>query len=363
MNVFSALDIFQKNKLDTLIWFATSRCNMRCATCFYWQRLNQADDLSHANMQKVIASSPRLHSLMVSGGEPFLREDLAPLLVEFADRAKVEFIALPTNGLLKNRILDGVREILENSRNRFLLTITVSVDGFAPESDRIRGVPGGWEQALDTLRALCELRAGFANLQVGINSVVCRSNIHDLLSWRNYVRDSFALDLHNLTIIRGGGQAAELTVLSPEEVQEAYRLQRETVLYYLDKSQARLQQRASLVQAVKPLFHLGALNTLRQQHRILAGRKTWEYNCLAGRAIAVIDANGDFRACELRPPLFNLERYAYNLSAALKAPEARREVEQILLDQCFCTHGCFINTSFRHYPGQLLSKAAQTLRR
>jgi hypothetical protein len=68
----------------------------------------------------------------------------------------------------------------------------------------------------------------------------------------------------------------------------------------------------------------------------------------------VVDANGDYRACELRDPLFNLKEVDYDLSAALKAEKNIKETAAIGEGKCFCTHGCFIAASQRRYPSTFL---------
>ena len=60
-----------------LILFINSLCNMKCEHCFYWQQLNQRDDLT---FEEIVALSEELgpiENLNLSGGEPFLRKEFA----------------------------------------------------------------------------------------------------------------------------------------------------------------------------------------------------------------------------------------------------------------------------------------------
>ena len=57
-----------------LILFINSLCNMKCEHCFYWQQLNQPDDLSFEEIVSLSEGLGRIENLNLSGGEPFLRK-------------------------------------------------------------------------------------------------------------------------------------------------------------------------------------------------------------------------------------------------------------------------------------------------
>ena len=67
-----------------------------------------------------------------------------------------------------------------------------------------------------------------------------------------------------------------------------------------------------------------------------------------------MDANGDFRACELRSVLLNLKDVGYDIPKALATEANLKETAQIAKGKCYCTHGCFIGDSQRHYPSNFL---------
>jgi MoaA/NifB/PqqE/SkfB family radical SAM enzyme len=72
--------------------------------------------------------------------------------------------------------------------------------------------------------------------------------------------------------------------------------------------------------------------------------------CTAGRTILVIDYNGDVRACELRGRVANLRDVDCDFRRVFPSAAMRRETEQIVRDQCWCTHVCFIHDSTRDSP-------------
>ena len=72
-----AKGIFRPLQLEGLFLFVTSTCNSLCRTCFYWEELNQGRDLSFDQLARVSQTAPKFHKLWISGGEPFLRKELA----------------------------------------------------------------------------------------------------------------------------------------------------------------------------------------------------------------------------------------------------------------------------------------------
>lgn len=122
----------------------TENCQSRCLMCDYW-RDSKPDAI---DTDRAVGLIQEFHSLGVSalrllGGEPLLRKDLFEIL----DRTRhlpFRRLTLATNGLLLTRKLDDI--------NRSEIThLTVSLNGYAASHDKIRGVPGGFDQIVDGL--------------------------------------------------------------------------------------------------------------------------------------------------------------------------------------------------------------------
>ena len=58
-----------------LILFINSICNMKCEHCFYWQQLNQKNDLTFEEIVSLSEDLGTVENLNLSGGEPFLRKE------------------------------------------------------------------------------------------------------------------------------------------------------------------------------------------------------------------------------------------------------------------------------------------------
>ena len=84
-NLGIASRLFIKQGLPVnLIFFVTSKCNLLCRHCFYWEELNlPKNELSLDEIEKVARSLPNLLSLSLTGGEPYLRPDLPDIAAAF----------------------------------------------------------------------------------------------------------------------------------------------------------------------------------------------------------------------------------------------------------------------------------------
>jgi MoaA/NifB/PqqE/SkfB family radical SAM enzyme len=123
----------------------TYRCNCKCTMCDTWKHPSPKSwEISPAVLEKL----PPLIRLNLTGGEPFIREDLDQILAIVKKKAKR--VVISSNGLLTGRILDVM------GRNRDV-GIRISFDGLGATHDAIRGVGGIHERALETLRGLKSL--------------------------------------------------------------------------------------------------------------------------------------------------------------------------------------------------------------
>lgn len=121
--------------LNTCLYFVTLRCNATCEFCEIWRR-NQEEEITEAEISTVL---PKLREarikgakkLVVTGGEPLLRDDLPEILK--AAKNLGFYIELTTNGLEypdKGKDLTGLID-------RLLFALDYPI---ASEHDRSRGI-------------------------------------------------------------------------------------------------------------------------------------------------------------------------------------------------------------------------------
>src|SRR5215207_285409 len=119
----------REKRLGTVILFVTSRCNAFCQTCFYHAELNQPGDMTFAQIERISQTMPAITDLWLSGGEPTLRRDCSEIIELFVANNKVDRIIIPTNGLIKSRVIEIVDQALSCSSSLHLY-LNIALDGY-----------------------------------------------------------------------------------------------------------------------------------------------------------------------------------------------------------------------------------------
>ena len=220
--------------LDTLIFFVTSRCNSKCRSCFYWEELNQTNDLSFGEIEAVSGSMPHFRELWLSGGEPTLREELPEILSVFYRANGVRSVNYPANGIQPRRLIDVLERVIARCPE-LRINLNLALDGFEPTHDRIRGVPGNFRRAMDSLDALRNLRDRTPELRVHINSVICAENIDEMLLLGEHIRDRHDLDGHYFQVIRGEPMDPRLLKVHEDSVAQLYEQLKPIYRHYASK--------------------------------------------------------------------------------------------------------------------------------
>ena len=332
-------NILFRRRLEFLIFFTTSACNCRCGMCFYWRQLNNPGSLSLEEIKKISASIGRFRTLLLSGGEPFLRKDLFELCRLFIENNRILTLAVPTNGTFPDEAAKFCRQILEGYPE-LTLSVAVSLDGFKELHDSLRGIEGTFDKAAATLRMLSELKQRQRKLELIVNTVITNRNIAQLAPFADFVFDSFDIDYHDFELIRGDYGDRSLSLPPLEEIERAHALIIENRRRYLKRGQA------NWLESFASLSLLNFSQALKE--RFLSHRKNL-FLCSAGRNIGVIDASGDLRLCELLPAVGNLRDAHYDFQAVWNSKAADELKSRISRTNCACTHVCFIKLTASSY--------------
>ncbi len=171
-------------------YLSTHRCNARCIMCGIWREGSAVgDDLSPDELSRIL--SDRLFTKMeyvgMSGGEPFLRDDLPELVAAFPARcARLKRFSLTTNGLLHRRAEAVLPVLAERCRQAgVLFDVCVSVHGTGEALDRIYGVERAFARIERTVGILEQLRRE-GRLSFSFNCVLLADNfptVRELCRW------------------------------------------------------------------------------------------------------------------------------------------------------------------------------------
>ena len=142
----------RQHPLTQLFWECTLRCNMRCRHCGSDCKISTVHpDMPFADFEKVLIRikdeyDPRRLLIILSGGEPLMRSDLADC------GRRIKKLGFPW-GLVSNGLLmtdAKIDELLAAG----MRTATVSLDGFEDDHDWMRGTPGAFRHASAAIRRL-----------------------------------------------------------------------------------------------------------------------------------------------------------------------------------------------------------------
>lgn len=147
----------------------TYRCPMRCKMCNIWQHPTDADkEIGVYELQRL----PHLKFINLTGGEPFVREDIAEIVEECYRHAPR--IVISTSGWYGDRVIDLAKRFPK-------IGIRISLEGLQEKNDELRGRNGGFARGLDTLKKLREM--GLKD--IGFGCTVSDRNSSDMVDLYN----------------------------------------------------------------------------------------------------------------------------------------------------------------------------------
>ncbi len=143
----------------------TYRCNAKCHMCNIWKFPTKIEEECSPSVYEKL---PLVHSFNVTGGEPFLRSDLADIIAILKKKSKR--VVISSNGYFTDRVL----KLFENNKD---IGIRVSLEGLPKANDELRGLNDGFDHGIRTLTELD--RMGVKDIGFGIT--VSDRNAKDLL--------------------------------------------------------------------------------------------------------------------------------------------------------------------------------------
>lgn len=143
-----------------------------------------AEELSVETIKKL----PKMYFTNITGGEPFIREDLPDIVRELYNLS--DRIVISTNGFFTDRIVALAKEFPQ-------IGIRISIEGLEQTNNEIRGLPNGYQRGYQTLKILREM----GMKDVGFGMTVQDKNASDIVPLYN-ISDEMGMEfatasLHN----------------------------------------------------------------------------------------------------------------------------------------------------------------------
>lgn len=277
-----------------LIIFISNRCNLNCPHCF-WRRDEKRAEMGYDKWRRIASSTGgKLRHLHVTGGEPFLNDDIARICTAFAVKNDLKSIVISTNGTLTKKVVEHSESISSLPPK---LTVNVSLDSMH-----------GDERAVETIRQLKKKGIGVSAI-----SVMTKDNTEEVRETSEFVKKE--LDVPFIVeIVRGNHNKPPA----------------------FDKHMLEL-----------PTDHVFERVVLRKKFGVLYNN--YKFDCVAGNYIGVIYSDGSVSVCEDIKPFANLKDYGYDFRRLWR--------KRISIPKgCSCIHGCFIAPSIQYSLKGLLLK-------
>lgn len=163
----------------------TYRCNAKCTMCNRYKVPSKPEEeISIETIKKL----PEMYFTNITGGEPFIRDDLKDIVRELLKKS--DRIVISTNGFFTDRIVELCKEFPQ-------VGIRISIEGLEKTNNEIRGLDDGFNRGYTTLKKLVDM----GMKDVGFGMTVQDRNAADLVPLYN-ISDELGMEfatasLHN----------------------------------------------------------------------------------------------------------------------------------------------------------------------
>ena len=130
-----------------LIWNITNVCNLFCQHCYSASNSVRTGELSIEEIKKQIPylKKANVRYIIISGGEPLLRDDLFDIAKLFKENGFIT--TLSTNGTFIDE--SNIKQIKE-----YFSYVGISIDGDEDTHDRFRGMKGAFKKSINAIRLI-----------------------------------------------------------------------------------------------------------------------------------------------------------------------------------------------------------------
>ena len=350
-NYYSHLSksIYKKNQLPSFfIFYPTSRCNMTCSHCFYHDSLNKKfNELTLEEIDKFTKTMDPLLQLVITGGEPYIRDDIDKIVKIFYDNTNVPNISIPSNGFFKDKMIKKITNMMEWCPE-LVLNQDISIDGLYDEHEKIRGIKGCFNRAIDTIKALKELQKKYNRINIGTITTFTSQNQHNFPDIIKGIYEIAKPDNIAINLVRGHPKEKVNVNLDMSLYREAVKFRDN--LFYSKKMSGHSRFKGNKLATAARIILNEKIPQIHETNK-------YQMPCYAGNLSGVMYPEGDVHPCEILDDshrIGNIRAFDLDFRKLWLSQKAKDEVKFIRGTNCFCTHECFntvnilFNTKF--YP-------------
>jgi MoaA/NifB/PqqE/SkfB family radical SAM enzyme len=322
---------------------------------------------------------PFTPKLILTGGEPFVREDILDIALLFSNgSARAEQLTVPTSGFYPKRVVEFAKGFLESGKSA-VLEIQLSIDGPKDVHDSIRG-KGSFDNLMETWSFLNSLKKQRGNAASGgngdrtltglsgekenlkgddtIRPVSIRKRSVKLSLRFNYTFSAINQDFFGETFdfVKNleGSPTLDMVLLRGKPADESFSAEIDIIKYrraarmlFDDEMKKNGGNGFGRFLAFRALRERDIIASHYKGNRKMSG-------CLAGRLISIIDEKGEVRPCEmLRVSFGNLKDFGYDFRRVWRSERAGKFRNDPAMKKCFCTFETAVRTTASFRIGSL----------
>lgn len=320
-----------------LTFSVTNMCQSRCRTCNIWRlykedRTALSDELSIREIRAIFANIGHVYFFNISGGEPFLRRDLPQIVAAACNYLTPSVIHTSTNALAPHAIesrVEAILDVIEATGRPVHFTIKPSFDAVGRLHDAVRGVDGNFDKLLDTLSRLKKLQAKFANLEVGLGTIISAFNIEAVSETARFAQ-RLGVDSYISEIAEERSElfnVGESITPKPDEYQAAIN----TFSSELPDTRRPNASVSTMTLAFRRIYYQLAVRILKEGRQVIP--------CYAGLANVHLSPYGDVWPCCVlgyEKSMGNLRDHGYNFYEIWRSERASKIRQFIAEGRCHC---------------------------
>jgi MoaA/NifB/PqqE/SkfB family radical SAM enzyme len=280
----------------------TYRCNARCHMCNTWKYPSKREEEIGV---KVYEKLPFMETVNVTGGEPFLRDDLNEIISLL--KTKTKRLVISSNGFFTEKILS----LFERHRD---IGIRISIEGLPKVNDELRGIKDGFDRGIRTLIELQHM--GIKDIGFGIT--VSDRNAKDMIALYHLAKmmklEFATAAIHNAFYFHKFDNKFEYPEIAIEEFK---------------KLTKELLNSAKIKDWFRAYFNYGLINYIKGNPRILP--------CEMGLDSFFLDPYGEILPCNVvEESMGNLKEKSFE---EIWSGEKAKKVRQIVKN---CRKNCWM---------------------
>jgi len=304
-------------------------------------------------IDKITKTMDPILSLILTGGEPYLRHDLDEIVKIFYENTRVPIISIPSNGWYLKKMEKQITNMMDWCP---LLTLNqqISIDGIGADHDKIRmdkqikNSENSFEKAINSINELKKLQNKYNRINIGIIITFTSKNQE---KFKNIIKEIYSMvepDNISINLVRGDPKEKVNFDLDLDLYKEAVAY-RDNLFY--EKKMSGHSRFTGNKYATAARIMLNELTV-----------KTYEDNrystpCYAGNLSGVMYPEGDVYPCEILDKshkIGNIRDFDLDFKKLWMSHKAKKEINFIRKSKCFCTHECFNSVNILFNPKNYL---------